>query len=120
METAKRALKILLLVLGFTGALFLCIAWFIDNGRKQRTATAQPEIISVEPRTHIDRRRRTEYSLYVHYRFLTASGQTVDAFEDSYTYKPKAECRVCYDPKDPSNSELLLATRSDCGKGLLF
>lgn len=121
METAKRILKVLLLVLGFTGALLLCIILFLDNDTKKRTATAQPEITSVEPRTHINVvKRRTEYSFYVHYRFLTALGQTVEAVEDSYMYKPKAECRVCYDPTDPSNSQLRLATRSDCGKGLLF
>jgi len=120
LETAKSVLKILLLVLGFSGAVFLGIAWLMDNDTKKRTATAQPEIMSVEPRTHRGFRSRTEYSFYVCYRFLTASGQTVEAFDDSYTYKPKAEFRVCYDPKDPSNSQLRLATRNDCDKGFLF
>lgn len=109
------------LALIIVGALIIGIIWWSDNGAKRRTATAQPEITAAEPQTWRGTKNRTEHGFRVSYNFTTEAGQTIQATDDRNTfYKPGTQYRVCYDPKNPSNSSLHTATGSECGKGLLF
>lgn len=107
------------LVLGITGVIVLIIIWSIDSGSKQRSATAAAEIVSVAP-TSWRESKKTKNGYRVSYRF-TASGQTVAGIDEkNQWYKPDGQYRVCYDPKNPSDSELRSSSGMDCGKGILF
>lgn len=109
------------IVLVIFAVILIGLIWFMDNGAKRRTATAQPEITAAEPQTWRGTKNRTEHGYRIIYRFTTDTGQNIDATEERNTsYKPGTKYRVCYDPKTPSDSSLHTATGNDCGKGLLF
>ena len=109
------------LVLIIFAVILIGLIWFMDNGAKQRTATAQPEITAAEPQTWRGAKNRTEHGYRVSYHFTTETGQSIQATEERNTsYKTGTQYRVCYDPKNPSDSALHTATGNDCGKGLLF
>ena len=121
LSTGKQLLIGIPLVLIIFAVILIGLIWFMDNGAKQRTATAQPEITASEPQSWRGTKNRTEHGYRVSYKFTTETGQTIQATDDRNTsYKPGTQYRVCYDPKTPSDSSLYTATGSDCGKGLLF
>jgi cytoskeletal protein RodZ len=121
LSSKKQLLIGLPLVLIIFAVLIIGIIWWTDNGAKRRTAAAQPEITSAEPQSWRNSKNRTENGFRVRYHFKTEAGQTVEATEErNKSYQPGTQYRVCYDPKNPSDSALHTATGSECGKGLLF
>ncbi len=120
-EENKRGLLVgIPLVLVITAVLVLGVIWFVDSGGKQRSATAPAEIVSAVPTSWRDSSKATKNGHRVSYRF-NADGQTISAVDEKNTaYKAGEQFRVCYDPKNPSDSVLHSSGGKDCGKGILF
>ncbi len=116
----KRGLLIgIPLVLVISGIIVLIIVWSLDSGSKQRNATAPAEIVSAVPTSWRDN-KTTKNGFRVSYRF-NANGQTVSGVDEKNTaYKAGEQFRVCYDPKNPADSEMRSSGGMDCGKGILF
>jgi hypothetical protein len=110
------------LVLVIAGVIITGIIFFTDSGSKRRSGTATAEITNAVPVSWVQS-RRTKHGYSVSYRFKTADGRTIEANDPQNTlFEPGTKnLRVCYDPKNPSDSDLRHPTRgTDCGKGLLF
>ena len=121
LSTKKQLLIGIPLALILVAVLIIGMIWWADNGAKRRTATAQPEITAAEPQSWRNSKNRTETGFRVRYHFKTEAGQTIEATEErNQSYQPGIQYRVCYDPKNPSDSSLHTATGKECGKGLLF
>jgi hypothetical protein len=95
-----------------------------DQERANRTATAPAEIIKAKSVTWTEggsffskySRSTTRSGYRVVYRF-TANGQLASGVsEKNFWYKEGEQCRVCYEPGDPTNSDLRDATSgAPCG-----
>lgn len=82
-----------------------------ERGRiAARTATAVPSVFSSEPRTWTTREgrygRREHSGLAVRYSFR-AGGTEIYAADLEFEGNDPASARVCYDPADPANSDLI-------------
>lgn len=119
-EENKRGLLLgLPLALGITAMLILGVIWWIDNEAGSRAATAPAEIVSASP-TSWSENKTTKNGFRVSYRF-DADGKTVTGVHEKNSwYKAGEQYRVCYNPKNPSDSELRSASGVDCGKKILF
>lgn len=103
-------------------------AWalFQDRGVGKRTATAPAEIISAEhigwrPASLLSRTSgRIRYGYRVVYHFK-ANNQLVSGVSDENSwYKKGEQCRVCYEPDNPSNNDLRDASGgAPCGSKFL-
>ena len=120
-EENKRGLLIgIPLLLVITAVLVLGVIWFIDSGSGNRTATAPAKIVSATPTSWRDSSKTTRNGFRVSYRFNTG-GQTFSGVDEKNTaYKAGEEFRVCYDPKNPSDSHLRSPGGMDCAKKILF
>jgi hypothetical protein len=124
MASLSRGAQLLIggpLVLIIGAVIIIGVVFFVDTNSKQRTSTAQAEVVSAVPISWVES-RKTKYGYRVEYRFRSANGQTVSSVDQKNTlYEPGFKFRVCYDPNNPSDSDLRHPSRgSDCGKGLLF
>jgi hypothetical protein len=109
------------IVLVVLAVVIVGIIFFVDTNSKQRTGTAQTETVNATPVSWTER-RVTKNGYRVEYTFKTADGRTIsDVDEKNTLYEPGFKFRVCYDPSNPTDSDLRHPTRgSHCGKGILF
>lgn len=108
-------------VVFFATVVMVITMWWSESGRKQRSATAPAEIVGAEPTSWLNdpKYSRRTNGHRVNYRF-NVGGKTFSGVHEKYTeYKAGEQFRVCYDPKNPSDS-VLHSGRKDCGKGILF
>ncbi len=99
----------------------LITVWWSDSGSKKLSATAPAEIVNAEPISWLadPKYSRKTNGHRVSYRF-NVGGKTFSGVREKYTsYKAGEQFRVCYDPKNPSDSVLHFG-RKDCGQGILF
>ena len=96
----------------------LIILWFIDSSVKRQNASAPVEIINATP-TSWKVSNKTMNGYHVSYRF-NANDKVFSDEDTNQHYIPGTKAHICYDPKNPSDHQLVASDDERCGQGIRY